>query len=777
MKILLGLLATFFALGVCSQHTISGYITDESTGELLIGANIYDAKLGAGTSSNLYGFYSLTLNADSAELTFSYVGYQPVRKQVVLEEDMKIDVSLSAITELGAAEITADAAEEIQQRTQMSTIDVSIEKVKSLPVLLGERDILKTVQLLPGVQSGTEGASGFYVRGGGPDQNLILLDGVPVYNVTHLFGFFSVFNPDAIRNVQLIKGGFPARYGGRLSSVLDIRMKEGNKKELAGEGSIGIISSKLTLEGPLNSGRGSWLVSGRRTYIDLLARPLIRASSEGDATGGYYFYDFNGKLNYSLDDRNRIFLSGYFGRDRAFARFDEGRLINPDTKEVAALEWGNIIGAARWNHEINNKLFANTTLTYSKYDFVTGFEFEDEDNSTLFEYTSGIRDLGLKVDFDYLPNPNHYVKYGVGGIYHEFTPGVNKFEVNDQGQTPIDTTFGSANIHSGEFYVFIEDDWKVNERLKVNGGIHTSAFAVNDEFYVNIQPRLSARHLLNEKVSVKAAYSSMAQYLHLLNNAGIGLPTDLWVPVTDTIRPQISHQIAAGIATTLPHDLELSVEGYYKTMDNLIEYKDGATFFANADDWQSKVEMGCGWSYGAELLLEKKAGKFTGWIGYTLSWTERQFDNLNFGRVFPYRYDRRHDIGIAMTYAIDENIDFGAVYVYGTGNAVTLPSGVHQGINPFDAEINNPWGWNPDLEYVSDRNGYRAPSYHRLDIGVNFHKQMKSHERTWSFGLYNAYNRQNPFFLYFSQTSEGENALYQISLFPVLPSFSWSFKF
>lgn len=744
----------------------------------MIGANIYLDDYSAGTSTNLYGFYSLKVNDPTVVLVYSFVGYQPQKLEVTLEGDTKLDIALTAINELGVAEITADEAEEIQQRTQMSVMDLPMSKVKALPVFLGERDILKTIQLLPGVQSGTEGASGFYVRGGGPDQNLILLDGVPVYNATHLFGFFSVFNADAIRNVQLIKGGFPARYGGRLSSVLDIRMKEGNRKKLSGEGSIGLISSKLTLEGPLKKDKGSFLVSGRRTYIDALTRPIARASSDGDATGGYYFYDYNGKLNYTLNDKNRLFLSGYFGKDRAFARFDNGVLFNPEDKETATLEWGNIIGAARWNHEINNHLFLNTTFTFSKYEFVTGFELESQEENFLYEYTSGIRDFGIKADFDYLPNPNHYVKYGAGGVYHRFSPGVNKFELSSSGETPIDTTFGSASINSGEFYAFIEDDWKVNELLKVNAGLHASAFVVNDKEYFNFQPRIAARYLLSDKVSVKAAYSSMAQYLHLLTNAGIGLPTDLWVPVTDTIRPQLSNQIALGIATTLKHDLELSVEGYYKTMENLIEYKDGASFFANAEDWQSKVEMGRGWSYGAEILLEKKRGKFTGWIGYTLSWTDRQFDNLNQGEVFPYRYDRRHDIGVAMTYLINDNVDIGVVYVYGTGNAVTLPTGSYLATNPQGAALNYPFGgFNGTVDNVTERNGFRTPAYHRLDFGVNFHKQKKRYERTWSFGIYNLYNRQNPFFLYFDQVNSEEDGLFQISLFPIIPSFNWSFKF
>lgn len=766
------------SLLLCQKHTISGYVSDSENGELLIGANIYEKNLLKGTTANLYGFYSLTLEQDSIELIFSYTGYQAIKKVFYLDANIEIDVELTSINELGEVEIVASESSSIQDRTQMSSIELNMSKVKSLPVLMGERDVLKTVQLLPGVQSGSEGTSGIYVRGGGPDQNLILLDGVPVYNVSHLFGFFSVFNPDAIRNVELIKGGFPARYGGRLSSVLDIRMKEGNMNKITGEGSVGLVASKLTLEGPIKKGKTSFLVSGRRTYLDLLIRPFVRAQSDGEATGGYYFYDFNAKINHRLDDKNRIYASGYFGKDRAFTRFDDGLLGGGEEKEVAELEWGNIIGALRWNRELSPQLFSNTTFTYSRYKFRTGIEFEynngDDEEHFLFEYSSGIEDIALKIDLDHLPNPDHYLKYGASATYHTFTPGVNYYEFSGTDIQPVDTTWGSSIVNSFEFYAFAEDDWKVNELLKINAGIHASSFHVDGSSYFSVQPRLSARYLLNELWAVKASYSSMAQYLHLLTNTSIGLPTDLWVPATEEIKPLTSHQVAAGFATTLKEGYELSVEGYYKVMNNLIEYKDGASFLADARDWQSKVEAGKGWSYGAEILLEKTMGKFSGWIGYTLSWTERQFDNLNFGEKFPYRYDRRHDVGVAMTYKHSERMDFGLVWVYGTGNAVSIPSSTYVtsgSLPPFNEYFAY------DVDYISDRNGYRMPSYHRLDFSVNLHKKMNRHQRTWSWGVYNMYNRQNPFYLYFSSDDDGDPGLFQVSLFPIIPYFSYQFKF
>ena len=685
---------------------------------------------------------------------------------------------------------TANESDEIQDDSQMSTVDISMEKVKSLPVLLGEQDIMKTIQLLPGVQSGSEGSSGLYVRGGGPDQNLILLDGVPVYNASHLFGFFSVFNADAINSVQLIKGGFPARYGGRLSSVIDIRMKEGNNKEFHGEGSIGLISSKLSLEGPIIKDKTSFIVSARRTYIDLLARPLIKAaarSTGSEGTGGYYFYDVNAKVNHKINESNRIYLSGYFGDDRFYANTKETYLNNGveniyDSEN--SLNWGNVITALRWNSIINDKLFSNTTLRYSRYRFNVGFSEKTtetsssgtKENEFSFNYFSGIEDWSGNVDFDFVPNPNHYIKFGIGNTYHTFRPGVNQFKSNE-GTSAIDTTFGSSNLFAHEANVYIEDDLKVGELLKFNIGLHASAFLMNKKTYYSLQPRFSGRYLLDETMSLKASYARMTQFLHLLTNTSIGLPTDLWVPATDKIAPQTSDQIAIGVAKTVKKQYEVSLEGYYKWMNNLIEYKDGASFFGSETDWQDKVESGKGWSYGGELLIEKKQGKTTGWIGYTLSWTNRQFEEINFGEVFPYKYDRRHDIGIAVTHKFDKYkdrkgrdkwIDVGMVFVYGTGNATTL------GLERYRSNDNGFFG--SEVVHIDGRNNYRMPNYHRLDLGVNIHTKKKRGERTWSFGVYNAYSRQNPFFLFFGYENN-QRVLKQISLFPVLPSFSYNFKF
>jgi outer membrane receptor for ferrienterochelin and colicin len=783
MKHLFSLFIVFWGLlafGQSSKITISGTLTDAKTGEELIGATVFETKQLVGAGSNIYGFYSLTLNADSVELIFSYVGYQTERKKLLLSSSLRLNVALSPGTLLDEAIISSEQGEQIQEQTQMSTMDLDMLKVEQLPVLLGERDIMKTIQLLPGVQSGTEGASGLYVRGGGPDQNLILLDGVPVYNASHLFGFFSVFNSDAIRNVEIIKGGFPARYGGRTSSVIDIRMKEGNMKEFHGEGSIGIIASKLTLQGPIKKDKTSFLVSARRTYIDLLARPFISAAGNGER-GGYYFYDVNAKLNHIINADNRLFLSSYFGKDRAYFGFDNSDVGDFQESNDAELAWGNQIVALRWNHIHNSRAFSNVTGTYSNYGFLVGNKFTSTSplgtERTELRYESGIRDFGVKWDLDFIPSPSQYWKMGGGYTYHTFTPGMNVFEIENP-EASLDTSFGSSTVYAHEIQAYIENDWKITEKLKINVGLHFGGFSVNDKFYTSLQPRLSGRYLLNEKTSIKASYARMTQFIHLLTNVSIGLPTDLWLPATDNVRPQGSDQIALGMATSLKNNFQFSAEVYYKWMTNLIEYKDGASFQGSGENWENLVEVGKGNAYGLELLLEKKSGKITGWVGYTLSWTNREFENLNFGEPFPYRFDRRHDIGLALSYHINDHIDMGFVWVYGTGNAVTL------GTTTFSTLTNNPsvFGNNelffaPPAEYFEERNDFRMPAYHRLDVGINLHKETKFGERTWSFGLYNMYNRQNPFFLYFGSNGAGEQGLFQISLFPVLPSFTYSFKF
>jgi len=709
------ILLAFTILTAQNKYTISGYIEDAQTGEMLINANVYDANTYQGSITNVYGFFSLTLPEGSVKLTVSYVGYQLYQQEILLTGNVNLSVKLEPNIQLEEVTVVGQSVIENVRSTQMSAVEVPMKEVRNLPVLLGEVDILKTIQLLPGVQSGNEGTSGIYVRGGAPDQNLILLDGVPVYNVNHLFGFFSVFNADAINNITLVKGGFPARYGGRLSSVLDIRMKEGNTKELKGTGSVGIISSKLSLEGPIIKDKTSFIVSGRRTYIDILMMPLVKALSDG-VTAGYYFYDLNGKINHKFSEKSRLYLSAYFGRDKAYTKFGDKSIYMDEYYESKIkfnLGWGNFTSALRWNYVFNDKLFSNTTVTYSRYKFFTNFDwtenskFENERTSSswFYEYFSGIDDVAAKIDFDYYPNTDHAIKFGVNNTYHTFKPGVNVFEIEAGGLPSIDTTFGNRNIYGNETYAYIEDDFKIGSLFKTNIGLHFSTFNVNNTNYYSLQPRISARYMLSEKMSVKASYAEMTQFILLLSSSTIGLPTDLWLPTTDKIKPLESYQYAVGLSYALNNIWNISLEGYYKQMDNLIEYKEGETFFGAGKDWQKMVEVGSGNSYGAELFVQKNIGKLTGWVGYTLSWSNRKFENLNFGNEYPYHYDRRHDIAIVLTYQVDEEFDIGATWVYGTGNAVTLALEKYPSVNDINDGLTDYYDDYNTIEYYEERNG------------------------------------------------------------------------
>lgn len=777
------LLIFFHAAFNQTKHTVSGYIKDSETGEALIGAKVFVASLNVGAIANAYGFYSLTLPEGTHELLFSFVGKEASKMEVILDENIQLNIDLKPAGLLGEVVVTGDVKQ--HESTEMSTTELPMSKVKALPVLLGEIDIIKTAQLLPGIKSGSEGSSGIYVRGGGPDQNLILLDGVPIYNANHLFGFFSVFNADAINNVKIVKGGFPAEYGGRISSVIDIRMKEGDMKQIHGEGSVGIISSKLMLNGPIIKDKTSFMISARRTYIDLLAQPFIALANkqyENDkVTGGYFFYDVNAKLNHVINSNNRIYFSAYLGDDKFYVKSKYSFMDNavPKIEEsTGGLSWGNKIMALRWNHQFGPKLFANTTLNFSDYKFSTGFgltEYEEGKSNApylnySFDYLSGITDWGGNIHFSYYPTPDHKVEFGVGEIYHTFKPGVNQFKLNDNG-TATDTVFGGKRTYAHEFCAFIQDDFKITRRFMANIGVHFSNFIVREKYYNALQPRAALNFMLDEKSSIKASYSRMAQYLHLLTNTTIGLPTDLWVPATDKIPFQYGDQYAIGYTRELPKGYRVSSEAYYKQMNNLIEYKEGASFFDTSKDWEELVETGKGFSYGLELLLEKRTGKTTGWIGYTLSWTNRKFENLNDGNIFPYRYDSRHDISVVVTHKFNDHVDIGVVWVFATGNAVTLA------LQQYNA-LNDDGYYSSVVEHVDERNNYRMPNYHRLDIGVNLHKEKKWGQATWSFGLYNAYNRQNPFYLEFGYLKNSDKkVLKQISLFPIIPSVNYSFKF
>ena len=820
------LFISYFTLA--QNHTISGYIIDDKNGETLINSSVYDLISNTGSVSNVYGFYSLTVPTGQGEFIYSYVGYASQHQIIKLTKDTVINIRLKESKELGEVIVIGNKKELGVLGTQMSAIDVPISQIKSVPSLFGETDVLKALQLLPGVKAGTEGSAGFYVRGGGPDENLLLLDGVPVYNVNHMFGFFSIFNADAIKNVTLYKGSFPARFGGRLSSVVDIRMKDGDNKSYHGNVTIGLIASKINIEGPIFSENTTFNFSARRTYADLLIQPFVamaaKRSGDAQASAGYYFYDLNAKISHKFSDKDRLFLSTYMGDDVIYGNLQQSSTEYSNGSQSSRLKmnwnWGNLISALRWNHVINNKLFMNTTASYTRYRFYMGVGTENNTitnsppatstESTTMGYKSGIEDVSAKVDFDWAPNHNNDIKFGANYTYHTFRPGVTVVQNITTGNSmtqPLDTTIGNKDVASHESIVYFEDNISLGPVVKLNAGFHYSNFYVQNEFYQSLQPRLGLRVLLSENLSFKAGYASMSQYIHLLSNSNISLPTDLWVPVTKRIAPMKSQQVSAGLFYNLLNIADLSVEGYYKSMDNLIEYKDGATFFGSSTEWEDKVSMGRGWAYGIEFLAQKTIGKTTGWIGYTWSKTERLFDRpgqeLNNGVSFPAKYDRRHDVSIVVSHKFSEKIDIAATWVYNTGSCGTLALQNYAGTNvPQSAGYNNfNSGYSVDangkvttyvnptttsLPYVSSRNNFRYEPYHRLDVGINFHKQKKHGIRTWNISVYNLYNQLNPFITTVTSKSQynpatGQstqtNALTQISIFPIIPSFSYTYKF
>ncbi len=777
--------------------TISGYIEDAASSEKLISAALLEARSKAGVVSNTYGFYSLTLPAGAVELTASYVGYKPIQLDFNLRKDTVVTFKLAEGDEIRTVEISAKKQNRIENRVQMSQVVVPIEQIKKIPALLGEVDVLKALQLLPGVQGGTEGTNGLYVRGGSPDQNLILLDGTPVYNASHLGGFFSVFNGDAVKNVTLTKGGFPARYGGRLSSVIEIDMKEGNMKEFHGEGGIGIVASRLTLEGPILKDKVSFMISARRTYLDVIVKPFLpttqvtdkKSAKTGtqDITLALYFYDLNAKINWKINDKHRLFLSAYNGLDifkNGIKRTETNGNYNTTSNGI---DWGNLTTNFRWNYLISNKLFANTTLISSRYGFSTDFSSESRRDTAIklrsAKYNSGINDLGIRTDLDFVPNPMHRIRFGVGATQHIYTPGVLQFELQDK-LGKIDTTVGSAVTKSLESWVYVEDELNLGA-LKVNGGFHASAFSVEGKTYSSIQPRLSANYLLKNDWAIKASFATMQQYINLLTNENIGLPTDLWVPSTAKIQPQQSQQIAIGTAKTIKNEYEFSVEAYYKTMNNVISYREGANFLGVQTAWEDKIVQGKGKAYGLEFFIQKKEGKTTGWIGYTISRNYRQFDAINSGIEYPFKYDRRHDISVVVSHEFSKRFSLTGSWVYGTGNSITLATNDFPLIVRNNTNINRDSRTLVEVATVGEKNAYRMPAYHRLDVNLEFIKKKKRFTRKWSVGAYNAYSRANPFYIIRDEIditkpdgSKGTQAVFrQISLFPIIPSITYGFKF
>ncbi len=765
-----------------NKYTISGYIKDSLNGETLIGATITVQGQTKGISSNLYGFYSITLDEGKYILICSFIGFRLKAVTIDLKADIKINFEVIPKINLSQEVVVSSKKRDANvKNAQMGKFTLPIEQIKSIPAFLGEVDLLKTIQFLPGVRNAGEGSAGIYVRGGGPDQNLILLDDAPVYNTGHLFGFFSIFNADAIKNVTLIKGGMPAQYGGRLSSVLDVSMKEGNNQKLQVDGGIGVIASRLSIQGPIKKNKSSFIVSARRTYIDALTKPFMKSTSQFKGSG-YYFYDLNAKVNYIFSDKDRIYLSGYFGRDV----FD---FVNGKQSLNINIPWGNTTGTLRWNHVFNNKLFGNTTVVYNDYNFT----FNALQNDFELKLASGIRDLSLKQDFDLYPYTNHKLKFGGIYTYHKFTPSV----LSGKQDTTVFKPNNAQVKYGHEAAVYFQDDWELNEKVKIHTGIRYSWFQQVGPYkiyqsddngnrldstvfgsgkavktYGGLEPRLTIRYALNDETSVKGSVTRNLQYIHLVSNSGTTLPTDIWVPSTYKVRPQISWLYAAGFFKNFKDNMyETSVEVYYKQMQNQIEYKEGYTP-TGLDDTENSFTFGKGWSYGAEFFINKTKGRLTGWVGYTISWTWRKFAALNFGEKYPAKYDRRNDMSIVGVYELNKKWKLSAAFVFGTGNAATLPQRFYIVGGVLTQEY-------------SRINQYRLPSYHRFDFAATLtpKKNIKRKWKTeWVFSVYNAYNRKNPYFIYFDQAGSPFNGTLeiqakQVSLFPVIPAITWNVKF
>jgi len=771
ISILLFLLPLSIVTYAQKTYTISGTLTDASTGETLIGATVKLKEIPqASSSSNSYGFYALSVPQGRYTIIASFVGFKTIMDTITVEKDQKLNLELQPQTAIEEVVISMNR----RNNSNVSSPHMGLEKlnmtqINQLPVVLGEQDILKSITLMPGIKSSGEGNTGYYVRGGGSDQNLILLDEATVYNASHLLGFFSTFNSDAIKDVSIFKGGMPAEYGGRLSSVLDVKMNEGNNKKLSVQGGIGMIASRIKVEGPLVKDKGSFMISARRTYADL----FLKASSDTTLNKStLYFYDINAKANYRFNDKNAIFLSGYFGKDVL------------GLQDVFGTNWGNATGTLRFNHIFSNKLFSNTSLIYSNYNYVV----EGLDSKDGFKATSKITDLNLKQDFQYYASSNHTLKFGLQGIRHDIAPG----EIT----TTASSSFNNQKVehrYGYEMAAYISDEWKVSSKLSMLYGLRLSDMLIvgpgtfsrynaegditsSKKFksgevvknYLNLEPRISMSYMLNEEQSIKASYNRNTQNIHLLTNSTSSSPTDLYVMSSENIKPQIADQFAAGYFRNFnDNKYEFSTELYFKNLQNQIDYKDAAQLLVN-QNVESQLLFGRGRAYGAEFFFKKKYGKLNGWIGYTLSRTERKFDEINGGKYYPSTHDRTHDISIVAIYKYNDRWTFSSNFVYGTGKAVTYPTGKYN------------VGGNTTYSY-SNRNAFRQPASHRLDIAATYEANPgKYYTSSWTFGIYNVYANKDPYQINFRDSKTVPNATEAVktSIFGVpIPSVTWNFKF
>ncbi len=775
------------AIAQKATFTISGTITNSVDKEPLLGATVYIKELKTGVVSDENGYFKKEVKEGQYTITITYLGFEPFSQKTDIKKDTKLDIKLKPIgIEKQEVLITGEKTNKNVVSTEMSRIELSGEKIKSLPVIFGEPDVLKSITLLPGIKSGGEGSTGFYVRGGGPDQNLILMDEAVIYNPSHLLGFLSVFNTDAVRTVDIIKGGMPAQYGGRLSSVINVGMREGNDEKYVFSGGIGLIASRLQLEGPIKKKKSGFMISGRRTYIDQLVRPFL---TEEQKANGYYFYDLNMKVHYYLGTKDKFFVSGYFGRDIF-------NFKSPRNKDVTfSTGWGNAMLTGRWFHAFNTNFTSNLAIIYNRYDLNNEFSF----GTNGFKLSSGLQDWTIKQDLTLqLPASKQTIKFGWQYIYHTFKPGIASGQV---GTISINEEINKQYAH--ESAVYVSDEFKLGSRFIINAGLRGVLFQQTGPYteiifddqdiqvgtgkvysdgeiivsYPGLEPRLSATAILNSSTSIKASFTRTYQFLHLATTSGAQFPADLWVPSSVKVKPQVAYQYVLGVYKNFKdNEYETSVEAYYKPMLNQIEFKPGANLFFN-QNLENEMIFGEGLSYGVEFFAKRKFGRLNGWFGYTWSKTTRQFDALNQGNAFFYRYDRTHDMSLVLSYKINKTWSGTVVFVYGTGNAATLPTSRYSyqpGYDLLQDEIKITF-----IDVYDKINDYRLPDYHRMDLSFTYLQfQTERFESSWNFSVYNVYNRANPYFIYFlPDYATFTVKAYMVYLFPILPSVAWNFKF
>ena len=821
-KIAFVFLTCLWAINAFSQqkYTISGYVTDVKSSETVIGATVCDQDSRLGVVSNVFGFYSITLNGGEHHLNYSYVGYAAQNVALTLSKDTVINIKLSENTELGEVVVTARKEETGISSTGMGSMDIPVRVIEHTPSILGETDVIKTIQFAPGVQQGVGGTSAIFVRGGGGDENLILLDGSPVYKIDHCFGFFSVFTPEAVKKVSFYKSSFPARYNGRASSVLDVRTKDGDMQNFHGSVSVGLLTSRFTFEGPIKKDKTSFMLSGRTTYLNLLAAPAMKAFMNGTMFS-YWFYDVNAKINHKFSDKDRLFVSFYNGIDRFSLKDkdshseqhpilgeEEGMgIIGYETETFTTndkyvLNWGNTLATLRWNHVFSSKLFANITAAVNRFGMKIGGE-QTYKHTDYYDFHSSyskskIKDVSAAADFDLMPDARHNIKIGVNYTRHVFCPEstVAKYKTKsvDYNRDTIASSPRGRNFDADETAIYAEDDWRIFDCLHVTPSLVYSFFSVDGKTYGEFLPRLSLKYLPINWLIFKASYTRMSQCVHLLTSSVLSMPTDIWVPVTKSVKPEISQQWSVGAYCTRLPGWEFSVETYYKILDNVLEYKDGMSYMGFSDSWQNLVAMGQGTSKGIEMLIQKTNGRATGWISYTLSKAERKFSKesgINAGQKFPFTYDRPHCINIVYNQKFNDRIDFDATWTLHSGALTTmsntyetvyLPNDVDSRIDEYvDNNGQHQFFRNPKegmTAYVEHRNNFRMPTSHLLSVGINFHKQKKRCERIWNFSVYNLYCAHNPMFAQrWGDGGGSQDYISVTSILPAVPSFTLTYKF